>query len=772
MTRMRDRRASSLRLIVWVAIAILATYCLFVGGGLMGIYNIDLRRASLVLTTVGIVVWVIAAIRDPYWRPQTVFAWGFAAALGVMGITTVTSVAPRLGVEYLAWSVLLTALYLILQRLMASPFYRDRIMAFATIAAFVIGIAFIVTVFNEWIAWWGEIGRIAAPPLRPGSESLTFGNPSAVMTASVLLTASAVAHVVNGSRRGTIVALAAVILTFGVTLLSGSRAGWLGLTIAIGATGLLWILFPDHRRALLSTVTSRSTRVVAMTFLIAGSLLAIVVGPGILTRASAGGEAWRTSFYEASLRMFESSPLVGLGPGTWATQRASFIADTNPDYYATHSHDLYLQTVAEFGILGVAAGLIVLFLLGRLLYGAVRDPDPTRRRVGWCALFATIYFGAHQLLDFYANAPAILFAFAIPIAWLDATARTEVWSSDGAFDPGPRRPPPSPRRVGLAVMAIAMIVGSVSLLAWAQGGAATMQQGTDALARGDTQTAVDALSSVVASDPDMPPYHFALGLALARQGRLADAAPHFLKSATFDGLPEAWLDLAAVRARLGDASGAEDALANAMRLGRQQTAVALAAGVVELELGDRAAALNDFALALSLSPSLAGDPWWTQDAARASVWPDAYTRAFEAASPSGRFELALETGNRAALSAAIDASGEGAGARLRLIADAWSGDPSALNTLEADAKALPLDGSLVNWIARIHRHLGNVDRSDGFRAWAAVLNAPTDDELRVNDGPLAGVPAGKSTLFYGIFEYRRQAPIHQLVPWLPHLVSL
>ena len=66
--------------------------------------------------------------------------------------------------------------------------------------------------------------------------------------------------------------------------------------------------------------------------------------------------------------------------------------------------------------------MVAIAALGWLVLGGMRDPDPTRRRWGWAAFFGVVYFGTHQLLDFYANMPAILFAFAIPIAWLDATA--------------------------------------------------------------------------------------------------------------------------------------------------------------------------------------------------------------------------------------------------------------------------------------------------------------------------------------------------------------
>ena len=49
--------------------------------------------------------------------------------------STETATDPRFSVEYLALAVLLTPMYVILQRLMADPFFRPRMVGFATLAA-------------------------------------------------------------------------------------------------------------------------------------------------------------------------------------------------------------------------------------------------------------------------------------------------------------------------------------------------------------------------------------------------------------------------------------------------------------------------------------------------------------------------------------------------------------------------------------------------------------------------------------------------------------
>ena len=758
------------RYVGWAAIAALSTYALFVGGTWAPTYFVSYRVVTLILAAASLGVWVIVAVHDHEWRPRSTLEPAFAAAFTVFTISTLTSRYPRFGFEYLAWSILLAALYFLLVRLMASSFFRPRILGFSLISATVIGIAYTILVGADWVIWWGMIGRLAAPPLRPGLEGLTFGNPNPVMVASVLLTAPVVAHIWGSGRSRRGLALALVGLTAVVSLLTGSRAGWLAVAAAIVVVGSLPLLSAEHRHELVSVARSRTAQLIAILVAIVGAVTATVAGPGLLQRVGAGGEDLRTAFFAASLRMFESAPLVGVGPGTWAMLRAPFTLAGEPDYYIPHAHSIYLETLAEFGLLGVAAALVVALVLGRLVLGAVRDQDPARRRMGWAVLFISVYFLVHQSFDFYVHSPALLFAFVIPIALLDATAPLERrrWLHLPTAAALTAR-----IRVAAGSAGVAAVIAAIAFLAWSERGALLMQDGTARLNTFDPSAAVPPLAAAVRTDTAMPPYHLALGLALANTGDLVGAEPHLLESALVDDLPETWLDLAAVRARLGDPSGTDDALARAMRLGEQQSAVALGAGVIELELGRPIAARVAFAKSLLLSPSLAGDPWWTAESARGAIWGDVYAQAFERASSPQRFALAIEKGDIDAVNEAIAATRDQNFTKShQLILAAWSGDQGALAQLEALAREKPLDSVVVNWLARINHHLGNEARATFYKDWTFIVNGQGIDaaEIRVATHPVEENVAGTASVFHGHYAYRRPIPHIQLVSWLPQLV--
>ena len=120
--------------------------------------------------------------------------------------------------------------------------------------------------------------------------------------------------------------------------------------------------------------------------------------------------------------MFADNPMLGLGPGTWAARRVAYTDPGELDFITPHAHDVYLQTAAELGIVGLAVGVIALACVAWLAIGAIRGDRPERRRWAWAAVVALVYLGLHSVLDFYANMPAVLLLVAIPVAMLDATA--------------------------------------------------------------------------------------------------------------------------------------------------------------------------------------------------------------------------------------------------------------------------------------------------------------------------------------------------------------
>jgi O-antigen ligase len=746
-------------LLGWVVTAVLLVYLLLIGGGWSGIYVSALRVISLLLIVIGLVVWTVLVVRQrlPFVPSQL---WpAFAAAIAAMLISTLASDAPRLGAEYLGYAVILSTLYFVLVTLSAVPGLRARLGVFACLACASINVLYIGLSIGYWIEWWTLVGRLSTPPLRPAFLSLTYGNPSAVMTLSLLFLTASVAHLGFQTRSRRLAVVALTLSTLLVVLLSGSRAGWLAAGLAFVVTCGAALLRDDVRSVIASRVRSRLALLVGIVVIVAGTVAGAILAPGILMRAGAGGEALRAAYNAASIRMIQDSPIVGQGPGTWAMRRIQFTQAPESDYYIPHAHNIYLQTAAEIGVVGLAAGLLVALLLGRLIWNGLRDPHHDRRRYAWATLFSVTYFAAHQLLDFYPNMPAVLFAFALPIAWLDATASrpTSERTSSGTL-----------RSVALGGLSVITLVALGGLL-YQERSALAHDQAVAYANRDEWQEALPLAREAVRLDPDVPSYQFTLALAEAWTGNEHAAEAALDRVTNTDQMPVAWLDLARLRLDRGDRGGAADALANAMRLGSQQPTVAVNAALMWQELGDRARATSALTDALMRAPTLAGDAFWQEDTKRNPLM-------FEAASEVSRrdpyvaFQVALavddlEAARRHARTAGLDQD------LAERVIRAWD-DQGAVEDIYQLPRERPLTAA-VEWAITIASRYDDKDALERFRRWAVIIEGPIGNSpgvVRTTMQQEPGRALVDETAFYGQYTYRRAIPWDHLLPGMARIV--
>jgi O-antigen ligase/tetratricopeptide (TPR) repeat protein len=751
------------RLAAWIGIALLAAYLVFVGGSGDGSYTADLRMVTALVAAGTLGAWLLVAVRHEAWRPRSVLMPAIVAALLSMGVATVFSRIPRVSAEYLAFGIVLAALYLLLVRLMASPFFRVRLVFLSSGLFLLISTAYIVVVVIRWATWLRTVGHLTVPPLRPDFESLTFDNPANLLMMVALLAVPTVAGVSWGRRRGVALGALAIGLTAVVALMSGTRAGWLALAVAglVGASAFVVALRSGLRREgwARSVWHSRAWRAAVVAGFGLVVVAALLFAPAILRRASEGGEALRGTFVAIALRLFSEAPVTGTGLGTWAVQR---IAQTRPgetDYYIPHAHNIYVQTLAEQGLIGALAGAVVALSLVWLLINGISSGG-TRRQWAIVTLIGLVYFGVHETLDFMLNIPAVLFALAIPIAYLDATTE--------AAPPWHRwvQPRPTIRNaarwvaLGLTGIALAGIV-----LQEIPG--RLLDQAVTLANVGRWSEARQPALQAAAMDPDISAYGFTAGLVEAHAGNHAAAAAFFRRVAQHDDLPEAWINLAQEDLASGNQGAVSESIAEALRLGRQRPAISMAAGDLAMRIGDEATAKDAFVAAVSNTPSLLADPWWRDGGPRQTLLGAVALSAIELAPPDRAWEFALMSGD------ATRARSLTSDPEILNFIGSWQGDSAALDRLRASCAAQPLNIGLIQLCARAEGRVGNVDRANDLRyiADAQVGGAFTGGaETRVNEGPVLGQDlAGNPAFFWGTYTYRRPTPWDVLVPGLVHL---
>jgi O-antigen ligase len=241
----------------------------------------------------------------------------------------------------------------------------------------------------------------------------------------------------------------------------------------------------------------------------------------------------RLPLWKVAVRIYETDKFHGTGAGTYQLYYTRY---RTVHSYVVDTHSLYLQSLAELGIVGFVLILVVVFGILAGLAARIRGPG----RAIYAALFAvTLAWAIHQAVDWDWQMPAITLEVFM-LAGL-ALARP----ADGR--PGRFGLPFGRTLTGLSWLAIAiapLLVGTSY--------ARLQQSGLDLKTRGGCVSAKrEALSSLSLS-AERPQAYAIVGVCDLEQGFAQAAVPAMARAATLQ--PQSWEDafwLADARAAAG-----------------------------------------------------------------------------------------------------------------------------------------------------------------------------------------------------------------------------
>jgi O-antigen ligase len=749
----------------WVALALTVAYVVVGGGGYAGIDLPLLRLLNLSVIVVGLFAWVLLARRRPEWRPRSAIWPVLLIPIVVLALATFTSPFPRLGLDYLAWTLLLVALYLFLVRILAVPYAQARIGWLLAGLGILLSVTYIALVVGHWLEWWDLLGRAGPPMLRPAYTRMLIGGPTIVAPVLVLLAVGGAGGIGLSTRRRRVVVGALALATLTAVFLSGTRGAWLGLAGAMAVTGVG--VYLAHRDELHRAARDRRVRVGAAVAIAVTAVGTLAFVPALLDRLSLAADGGRTYYAATALRMFVDSPLFGQGPGNWAARRMIFSEAVDPDISVAHPHNIYLLTLAETGLLGLLAGAAALVVVAWLVIGALRDHDRARQRWGFAATFVLVYLGTNALVDSFANLPVVIVLAAVPFAVLDASSRYSIgeqWLHLRART-----------RARIHATVTVLVLASAALAAIAlvriESLAIEHQRAVAAIDRGDWAAAMAPARAAVAGDPDMIPYRVTLGLGAAATGDWSTAASAFEAAAEADGLPQSWLNLALSLHQSGaPTDDVVHVLERASRFG-DDPSVSIALVDLYTRLGLANEAAEEAADLLAAYPSLAADGLWTEESRLAAIFPAALRTAMER-SP-GHWELALMAGDAESARDLVDSDGDDLAG---LVIDAWAGDTGSLAQLQADARLQPHDIGTVSWAARASAKAGDGDAASDLRR---IIEFTSEGTRRVGFesriAPAGSAPSSQALPVdhvYGADGYRRVTPDRLLAAGLPTVVDV
>jgi O-antigen ligase len=240
----------------------------------------------------------------------------------------------------------------------------------------------------------------------------------------------------------------------------------------------------------------------------------------------------RLPLWRAALDIYETQKLRGTGAGTYQQYFPRYRTEGG---YVVDAHSLYLQSLAELGIVGFVLILIVVFGILGGLASRIRGPD----RAIYAALLATsLAWAVHQAVDWDWQMPAVTLGVFI-LAGL-ALARP----NDGKV--GLSGLPASRVLVALAwlVLALCPLLVSTSY--------ARLQRSAAELKRGECGSARNEAIASLSISAKRPQAYVVIGLCDLEQGFAQGAVPAMSQATSLE--PQSWEEwywLAVARAAAG-----------------------------------------------------------------------------------------------------------------------------------------------------------------------------------------------------------------------------
>jgi tetratricopeptide (TPR) repeat protein len=256
-----------------------------------------------------------------------------------------------------------------------------------------------------------------APLLNPNNRAsyLNFG----VVCASALLTM----RNPPGTRWLPALAIPAML---GVSLLSGSRGGLLGLVVGLGALAVaLWPLLQRRREAALPW---RQLVAIAGLLFATGAVFALTASGGRLRHLLFEQNTSKLATMAASLKLVPAHPWSGIGRGSFESVFPALRTATD-NTISSHPENFVVQWLTEWGIPVALVALVGSAVLLRPRYWGIK------RSIAACGLLcAALSLAVQNLVDLGSEVPGVMTAGAAAagFAW-GARAGTSPRRSEGGW---------------------------------------------------------------------------------------------------------------------------------------------------------------------------------------------------------------------------------------------------------------------------------------------------------------------------------------------------
>jgi O-antigen ligase len=458
-------------------------------------------HVMIVVVIGGGLLW--PALRQKQWPTTPLNGPLFALAIA-MTISASTSAWPRLALDGLAPWLNHTLVFFLVIGLMRAGWADDLLRALMLVTGIIVLISFF-----ELSAWyfgipfvprfsqgWWTIGGLSNP-LPPTWHRLSFmlNNP-VVLSAYLVLTIPVIATFLLSTKQPTDRILigvfgAAALFILGATV---SRGGWLGIITGLAVLTALW-LWRNFKKMPARRKMKSLIQLGLVNFLAMAAVASFIwIKSGV--RLASNTE--RLAYWQAAGQLFTENPVWGIGPGLfrWGWRQTPF-AQQIPDKITT-VHNLYLNHLAELGLVGGIIGTWLLVMTAITAARVLHHPRPSTRwwwrRAGCAAgLAGFLTQGFFETLPIWPIALPGIILTGYLLAPFPSEFSTQI----------PRRF----KKVGLTVLVLAWTV-SVMLTGYFAPSRFLAGQARSTLAAGNPAQAIAVINQSRRLDPQFALYQF------------------------------------------------------------------------------------------------------------------------------------------------------------------------------------------------------------------------------------------------------------------------
>jgi O-antigen ligase/tetratricopeptide (TPR) repeat protein len=550
--------------------------------------------------------------------PSSGLEWVFGVCALALGLSLVFSPDLRQGVwrvgELLGYLLLF---YFFLDAFRAGWNRRSVVIAILASSGILLVMAVLET-YVQYTNWWQALHFPEMPPYIYRFVGL-IGHPNALMGIANLCAPLAAVALLRARTRLERLACGVWIAFYLLSIpFSSSRGGWLGLLVWGGTFLFLW---GCEQRA-----WQKLRRWRGRLWLWVG-LAAVLLLPALgylgyrgfvlfATNPSHGSDIFggRMQFWVLAGQVWQSFPWVGAGPGRFAFEVVKVTQTIPPGFWPLHPHGLPADVLAETGLVGSIAFLLLLGMGFYKLWRCYHLPagqDQVWKRailaglVGW-------------FLQMIVDDQTMVFGEMVLVILVVAMLLTY---------PEEETVAPHPGSLNLLWLPL---VGWLALTGWSLWGTAPMARGLTAAGQNNWQQAAANIQQSAQRDPGLSFYATEAGFAWARawQGSgdtaaLQKARQDFEQSLRIEpSLSYLWANLAALDWQAGQTATAIQHMQTAIQLSPQEPSYLLNLGWYQENSHNPQAATAAYLGALQLAPAWGEHPFWQANPLRQALLAD------------------------------------------------------------------------------------------------------------------------------------------------------